>query len=170
MLEFTFIYSYSLFEMQNLSLIQNKHSEVETASQIGERGESLATNFLLKSGYRIVCANFKVPVGRNRRGAVVTGEIDLIGYDEDALCFIEVKTRSSAEFASPLAAVDLRKQRQIIRTARMYRRIFHIQHGANFRYDVVSIILNDESRPKIELFKNYWSENKFRKNFWSDEN
>ena len=156
--------------MQDLSLIQNKHLVAETASQIGERGETLATNFLLKSGYRIVCANFKVPVGRNRRGAVVTGEIDLIGYDQDILCFIEVKTRSSDEFASPLAAVDLRKQRQIIRTARMYRRIFHIQSTANFRYDVVSIILSGENLPKIELFKNYWSENKFRKNFWSDEN
>ena len=155
--------------MQNLSLLQNKHSSTETASQFGERGEQLAAEFLWQKGYRLVCANFKVPVGRNRRGAMVTGEIDLIGYDNEALCFIEVKTRRSDEFASPLAAVDLRKQRQITRAARMYRKIFHL-HEPTFRYDVVSIVLNDEQPPQIELFKNFWTENKFRKSFWSDEN
>jgi putative endonuclease len=153
--------------MQELSLFKDKHSVAETASQFGERGELLATDFLRRTGYRIVCANFKVSVGRNRRGAIVTGEIDLIGYEADALCFVEVKTRRSDEFASPLAAVDLRKQRQITRTARMYRKILHLT-DTKFRYDVVSIILTNDSRPKIELFKNYWTENKFRKNFWSD--
>ena len=154
--------------MQDLSLIQNKHLAVETASQIGERGETLATNFLLKNDYRIVCANFKVPVGRNRRGAMVTGEIDLIGYDEDILCFIEVKTRSSDDFASPLAAVDLRKQRQIIRTAKVYRKVFNL-HDIRFRYDAVSVVLREKTRPEIEIFKNFWNEAKFKKKFWADE-
>ena len=151
--------------MQDLSLIQNKHLVAETASQIGERGETLATNFLLKSGYRIVCANFKVPVGRNRRGAVVTGEIDLISYDQDFLCFIEVKTRSSNEFASPLAAVDLRKQRQIIRTAKRYRKTFHLEK-VKFRYDAIGIVLNEKRAPKIEYFRGYFGEGKFLKSEW----
>ena len=64
----------------------------------------------------------------------------MIALDEDFLCFVEVKTRSSDEFASPLAAVDLRKQRQIIRTAKIYRKIFRINE-IKFRYDVVTIIL-----------------------------
>src|SRR5690348_6057611 len=111
--------------MENFSIFQDKHFHQETTSTsaVGERGEQLALEYILKNGYRVVCANFKTPVGRNSRGAVVTGEIDLIAYDESRLCFIEVKTRSSHEFASPLAAVDLRKQRQIVRAARMYRRI-----------------------------------------------
>jgi putative endonuclease len=144
---------------------QDKHSLASKTSQIGQFGEDLAAQFLLRNGYRIVLANFKVPVGRNRRGATVTGEIDLIALDENVLCFVEVKTRSSDEFASPLAAVDLRKQRQIIRTAKVYRKIFQLR-GLSFRYDVVSIILVENSRPKIELFKNFWTEDKFRKKFW----
>jgi putative endonuclease len=107
-------------------------------------------------------------VGRNTRGAIVTGEIDLIAYDADRLCFIEVKTRSSDDFASPLAAVDLRKQRQIIRAARMYRKIFHLPK-AKIRYDVVSIVLPAGERPRVELFKNYFREDKFRKNTWADD-
>ena len=154
--------------MENFSLFQDKHFTEETTSVFGERGERLAREYVLKKNYRLVCANFKTPVGRNRLGAIITGEIDLIAYDENFLCFIEVKTRSSDEFASPLAAVDLRKQRQIIRTARMYRRIFHLQ-AAKIRYDVVSIILKTDAKPVIRLFKNYFGEHKFGKKFWLED-
>src|SRR5258706_8208938 len=90
----------------------------------GDHGETLAARFLERKGYRLVVANFKVPVGRNSRGVQVTGEIDLIALDGDTLCFIEVKARHSDDFAPVITAVDRRKQRQIIRTARVYRRIF----------------------------------------------
>ncbi len=144
---------------------QNTHSVAFSSSKVGQIGEELAAGFLERKGYRLVLANFKVPVGRNRLGVSVTGEIDLIALDKDILCFVEVKTRSSDEFASPLAAVDLRKQRQIIRTAKVYRKIFSLNE-IKFRYDVVSIVLVENSRPKIELFKGYWTEEKFRKKFW----
>lgn len=153
--------------MENLSIIQQNVVSGETTGEFGERGERLAYEFLLNENYRVVCANFKTPVGRNIRGAIVTGEIDLIGYDGNALCFIEVKTRSSDEFASPLAAVDLRKQRQIIRAARMYRKIFHLR-GARIRFDVVSIVLRGETA-EIQLFRGYFSENKFPKKNWFED-
>lgn len=136
------------------------------AKKLGNLGEKLASEFLTRKGFRLVAANFVVPVGRNRRGALINSEIDLIAYDGETLVFLEVKTRRSDEFAAPEQAVDLRKQRQITRAARAYRRIFRIQ-GA-FRYDVVSIVLPDEkSRPKINLLENFWTESKFRKRHWS---
>lgn len=147
---------------------QDKHSNVPKTSEVGRIGEDLAARFLEKNGYRLVLANFKVPIGRNRRGVAVSGEIDLVALDEDVLCFIEVKTRSSADFASPLSAVDVRKQRQITRTARVYRKIFHLQ-TFKFRYDVISIVLNETCEPTIDLVKNFWTESKFRKKFWMDE-
>lgn len=147
---------------------QDKHSNAAKTSEVGRIGEDLAARFLEKNGCRLVLANFKVPIGRNRRGVAVSGEIDLVALDEDVLCFIEVKTRSSADFASPLSAVDVRKQRQITRTARVYRKIFHLQ-TFKFRYDVVSIVLSETCEPKIELIKNFWTEGKFRKKFWMDE-
>ena len=154
---------------ENLSIINDIRFDDYNSSRVGAEGERLALNFLIKNDCRIVCSNFKTAVGRNRRGAIVTGEIDLIVYDAATLCFVEVKTRRSDEFASPLAAIDLRKQRQIIRAARMYRKIFHL-HKVEFRYDAVSVVLPDDTKPKLELFKGFWTEAKFRKNFWADEN
>ena len=143
-------------------------SEREGARQkIGASGEDLAARFLRKNGYRIVLANFKAPIGRNRLGVAVSGEIDLIAFDGNALCFIEVKTRSSDEFAPAVSAVDLRKQRQIIRTAKVYRKIFRVS-GIKFRYDVVTVVMRENARPQIELFKSFWSEDKFQKKLWFD--
>ena len=147
---------------------QDKLSVNKNTSRIGDYGETLAAIFLQKNGYRLILANYKVPIGRTLRGVSVTGEIDLIALDKNVLCFIEVKTRSSDKFASPLSAVDLRKQRQITRTARVYRKIFRLQNFP-FRYDVVGIILNQKKAPKIELFKKFWTEDKFRKKFWADD-
>lgn len=151
-----------------ISLLKDNHSAPSATSEIGAEGERLAAEFLIKQSYRLVLTNFKVPVGRNSRDAIVTGEIDLIAYDGDKLCFVEVKTRSSDEFSSPLAAVDLRKQRQIVRTARVYRKIFHLS-DTRIRYDVISIVLTKNERPKIELFENYFNEDIFRKKFWTDD-
>lgn len=148
--------------------IQHKNSTASNAGVVGEYGERLAAAFLQSLGFRLVLSNFKTPVGRNRLGVSVTGEIDLIALDGETICFVEVKTRSSDDFASPLAAVDVRKQRQISRTARVYRKIFDLR-GAKFRYDVVSIVLGGENKPRVELFRNYWTEEKFRKRFWNDE-
>lgn len=140
---------------------------------LGERGEALAAAFLERTGFVLVAANFKLPVGRNLRGAVVQAEIDLVAYEGDVLCFVEVKTRASDWFAAPEQNVDRRKQRQITRAARAYRRTFGL-HAAPYRYDVVSVILPppDELRPipnpRIELLRNFWTEAKFRKRLWSD--
>jgi putative endonuclease len=153
-------------ELLTLNFEQNARRS--STAETGRAGEAHAARFLVRRGLRLVCCNFKVPIGRNRRGVAVSGEIDLIALDEDVLCFIEVKTRSSDEFASPLAAIDLRKQRQITRTARIYRRIFNLSN-IKFRYDAVSIVLTGKKPPKIEYFKNFWSEDKFRKKFWNDE-
>ena len=147
----------------------NEDSPMSETARVGQLGEELACRFLMKNGCLLVAANFKVPIGRNSRGASVTGEIDIIALDAyDVLCFVEVKTRTSDAFAAPIAAVDLRKQRQITRTARMYRKIFNL-HRINYRYDVVSIVLGKGGKPKIELYANFWNESKFRKKFRADD-
>ena len=72
---------------------------------LGRRGEELAAAYLEQSGYRLVAANVALPVGRNRLGAVINVEIDLVAYDGATLCFVEVKTRTSDWFAAPEANV-----------------------------------------------------------------
>ena len=138
----------------------------EPKISLGERGEALAAEYLIESGYRLVVSNFKVPVGRNSKGVQVTGEIDVIALDGETLCFIEVKTRRSDEFTPIITNVDRRKQRQITRTAKVYRRIFNIR-DIEHRYDVVTVLLPKYSEPEIELTRGFWSESKFRKQNWS---
>ncbi|MGH9883695.1 MAG: YraN family protein, partial [Pyrinomonadaceae bacterium] len=125
----------------------NSSPELSTTQELGRRGEELAAAYLQQSGYQLVASNFSVPVGRNRNGAIINVEIDLVAYEGPMLCFVEVKSRASDWFAVPSVNVDLRKQRQITRAARAYRRMFGLT-GAPRRYDVVSIVLpaaNDES-------------------------
>jgi len=140
---------------------------------LGRRGEQLAAAHLERAGYLLVAANFKLPVGRNLRGALIHAEIDLVAYEGETLCFVEVKTRASDWFAAPEQNVDRRKQRQISRAARVYRRTFGLARTP-YRYDVVSVILpppNEDTpvpAPRIELLRNFWTDAKFRKRYWSE--
>ena len=112
-------------------------------SSLGALGESYAAAYLEQLGYSLVAANFSLPVGRNLRGAIVNAEIDLIAYDNNTLCFIEVKTRASDWFAPPQVNVDLRKRRQVSRVARAYRQMLGIEDQP-YRYDVVTVIPNEK--------------------------
>ncbi|MEJ7624620.1 MAG: YraN family protein [Pyrinomonadaceae bacterium] len=151
-----------------LSIIsQDRPSTVPATRQLGARGESLAVDYLTKQGYRIAVTNFTAPIGRNSRGVSVTGEIDIIAVDGETICFVEVKTRRSDEFAPLIASVNLRKQRQIIRTARVYRRIFNLS-GVPNRFDVVTVLIPGHAAASIDLIKGLFSEAKFRKRSWNE--
>jgi putative endonuclease len=129
--------------------------------ELGKLGEAYAAAYLEQLGYRLVAANFTLPVGRNLRGAIVNAEIDLVAYDGDMLCFVEVKTRASDWFAPPQVNVDLRKRRQIARAARAYRHMLGIEDQP-YRYDVLTVILDDA--PEIELLRNFWADKSIHTN------
>jgi putative endonuclease len=152
------------------SSLTNTSTKTAEHLELGRRGEELAAAYLQRAGYRIVAANFSLPVGRNRVGALINVEIDLVAYEGETLCFIEVKSRASAWFALPEANVDRRKQRQIARAARAYRRMFDLG-GAPYRYDVVTVVLPAEEERaatwEIQLLRNYWTEDKLKKRKWS---
>jgi len=136
--------------------------------ELGERGEALAIEHLERTGYRIVATNFSLPIGRSTRDVVVNAEIDVVAYDGPTLCFIEVKTRASDDFAPPQTNVDLRKRRQVARAARGYRRLLRLA-GSPYRYDVVTVLAKPgDGRPSIELLKNFWTEEKLRKRVWNN--
>jgi len=148
-------------------------AEVAPHLALGRRGEQLAAEHLERLGYALVASNFTLPVGRNLRGALVRAEIDLGAYEDETLCFVEVKTRASDWFAAPEANVDLRKQRQIARAARAYRRTFGLTNEP-YRYDVVSVVLpqavelGEAARPRLEVLRSFWTDEKFRKRRWAD--
>jgi putative endonuclease len=106
------------------------------------RGEQMAYEYLRRRGYQIVARNY-----RPRRGR---GEIDLVGWDEDRLAMIEVKTRKNEDFGRPEQAVNREKRWQLIRTAGEYSLRAGVE-PARVRFDVVSIVLSNP--PQIDLYK-----------------
>lgn len=110
---------------------------------IGGSGEDIAAVFLQRLGYVILTRNYR------RR----FGEIDIVAEEGDILVFVEVKTRSSAAFGSPLEAVDSRKQRRMARAALDYLSRSK-QHGRQARFDVVAVLLQPQGSPRIEHIRN----------------
>jgi len=103
----------------------------------GALGEDMAYRYLRRRGCTVVARNY-----RARSGA---GEIDLVAWDGGVLAFIEVKTRSSADYGAPDRAVDKEKQRRIAITAHEYRRRSRVE-AAPMRFDIVSVILGTPPR------------------------
>ena len=102
--------------------------------RVGTEYERQAAEFLTGLGYRIVEMNY-----RGRRG-----EVDLIGWEEGYLVFIEVKYRRDNSCGTPLEAVHAKKQKRICRTASY----FCLKHGypdtTPCRFDVIAMTGKDE--------------------------
>jgi putative endonuclease len=113
--------------------------------QTGTRGEEDAYFYLRKLGYTVVARNFRTPRS--------PGEIDVIGWDKDVLCFVEVKTRTSQEVKTAAAAVDRHKRREIAEVARHY--LQRMPPECQWRFDIVSVYYDGRGvRPQIEVFRN----------------
>ena len=93
-------------------------------------------------------------MARNYRTPRQPGEIDLIGWEADVLCFIEVKTRTSRDVKTPEAAVDRHKRREVAAVAREYLR--RQPPSCQWRFDIVSVYYPQPSasQPQIEVFRN----------------
>ena len=112
--------------------------------QTGTRGEEEAYFHLRKLGYVMVARNWRSPRRR--------GEIDIIGWHDGILCFIEVKTRTSRGMVPAEAAVDVDKQRDLRAVAREY--LLRAEAGTACRFDVVSVYFAPNTSPDITVFRN----------------
>src|SRR5262249_347011 len=112
------------------ALVPRKDSGPEHL-RTGRRGEEEAYFYLRRLGYVRVARNYRRPGTRS--------ELDLIGWDGDVLCFIEVKTRTTRDIQPAEMAVDQQKQRDLSRVARDFLR--KVPGVRAFRFDIVSIYL-----------------------------
>ena len=110
----------------------------------GTRGEEEAYFYLRRNGYVIVARNYRTPRSRS--------ELDMVGWEGETLCFIEVKTRTSHEFLPAEAAVDFDKRRDLSYVAREFLR--KVPGRPVFRFDVISVYLQPGREPDLVLFKN----------------
>lgn len=121
------------------------------SQNIGKIGEEKASKFLEKKGYKIIDRNFKKRYE----------EIDIIAIDSSEktsiLVFIEVKTRTSSKFGSPLEAITYWKLKSLIKAAQYYR-LTHPKLPEGMRIDAVSVKLGYNGEvEKIEHVKNITS-------------
>lgn len=101
----------------------------------GLRGEQAALFYLRRLGYTVIAQRWTSPKMR--------GDVDLIGWQEDSLCFIEVKTRTARDLSPAESAVDADKQRILRGLARAYLKAFPEEKRRLIpvRFDVVSVYL-----------------------------
>jgi putative endonuclease len=112
----------------------NRNPERPAHLRTGRRGEEDAYFYLRRRGY--------VMVARNYRTARYHGEIDLIGWDKEVLCFIEVKTRTTRDVKPAEAAVDRKKRRDLRAVIRDYLRTLprrQFPEPPAWRFDVVTV-------------------------------
>ena len=111
----------------------------ETATfSSGRRGEDLAHRYLQSKGYLVVARNFRTRTG--------SAEVDIIARKEDAVVFVEVKSRDSDDFGPPDRAVDQEKQLRIMKAAVEYLRRADVKNE-QARFDIINIILSPKTVP-----------------------
>ena len=76
----------------------------------GTWGEALVADWLRENNYRLAAHSYRCRFG----------EIDLIAWDKDVLCFVEVKTRTNTDMGLPREYVTPSKQARIRKTALFY--------------------------------------------------
>ena len=116
----------------------------------GARGEAIACSYLSKKGYKILARNFRTRVG----------EVDIVGRTENTIVFVEVKSWRTFDPDGIERAIDWRKQRRIIETARVY-----LAGGdrdlalLSVRFDVVLVLPDERTVRHIEgAFESEWAE------------
>ncbi len=109
-------------------------------NRIGCYGEDIAVSYLLAHRFRIVERNFRVRFG----------EIDVIAYEGDTLVFVEVKTRTSDSYGSPLQSIRRTKLAEIVKTGRYYQLNKRVSPHA-IRIDVIGIMVDPIDQRVVSL-------------------
>lgn len=97
--------------------------------KLGNRGENLATEFLLEKGYTIVGRNFRF--GHH--------ELDIIAEKNGTLMVIEVKSVHQQEFGTGESRILNKKQQSIIKAAYAYLDQNERYQNRPVRFDVICI-------------------------------
>lgn len=97
---------------------------------LGSQGEQLAVEYLESIGYIIV--------DRNWRGNRC--ELDVVALDRECVVFVEVKTRASSRYGSPLEAITPAKLSNMTRAAFSWLTVNYLHHEG-IRFDAIGIEL-----------------------------
>lgn len=94
----------------------------------GYTGESIAIEYLIKNGHKIITRNY-----RNRYG-----EIDIISLDKSSLCFTEVKSWRGIDTFDLHLSINKRKIERIINASRIFLRDYKGSYN-DIQYDAIFV-------------------------------
>lgn len=114
--------------------------------ELGKRGEDAAAAFLERRGFDIL----------ERNWGCKFGEADIIALDEDALHFVEVKTRMSDRNGFPAEAVNANKRGKYERMAEVFLTHYDGPDTA-VTFDIISILVTGEHRAFLRMHRNVFS-------------
>jgi putative endonuclease len=101
----------------------------------GISGEEAAFLFLMRNGFIVVAQRWN--------DGPQPGDVDIIAWQDEILCFIEVKTRTSRGLAPAALAVDQNKRKILRRLARHYLRQLpgseDFDRRPETRFDIVTV-------------------------------
>lgn len=101
-------------------------------NEFGKRGEELAVDHLMKSGYRIVYRNYRY----------LKAEIDIIAQKKDVLAIVEVKSRSSDYWQHIAETITEKKIKLLVRAANHY--VISRDLEVEVRFDIISVLKEKE--------------------------
>ena len=107
--------------------------------KIGNKGESIARDYLIQKGYVIIDTNWSTRFG----------ELDIIALQDEVYVFVEVKTRYSKNTESAFTSITPTKQEKMIKA------VYHYIHEKDlediiWRIDAIGIALNRNESPTID--------------------
>lgn len=129
--------------------MEEKTFEGDT-KKLGIFAEGVARRYLLKNGYEILTANYKLNFG----------ELDIVARKKGVISFIEVKAnRKYYEGFEPEVRVNPRKRSKLIQLATAYLMNKNLIDSP-WQIDIVSVIFDFENKKaRIKHFKNAISDN-----------
>ena len=134
-----------LYEFADVLRQHNRKRKLPAGQALGRRGEDIAHRFLQRAGIIIVARNYRMASG--------AGEIDLIGWEDETLVFVEVKSRQTDQYGAPDRAIGPHKQSSLLRAAREYARHAEVSWD-QVRFDVVNIVFT--TPPSVTHFRDVW--------------
>jgi putative endonuclease len=112
--------------------------------ETGLHRERAAFFYLQRNGFVIAARGWRS--GRARR------VLDLVAWEGDTICFIEVKTRTTCAIAPAEVAVDENKQKTLQVLARHFLRQLP-QEDILVRFDILPIDFESGKQTEFELFR-----------------
>lgn len=106
--------------------------KIHIKKELGNIGEQIAVEYLIKNKYQILKRNFYCR----------QGEIDIIAKDKEEIVFIEVKTRINNNFGEPAEAVNKIKQLHMYKSARYFLYKLNLLDML-IRFDVIEVLISN---------------------------